>query len=118
VAVRFSAFQTQEQSRDHCFTATHVAVTTTPSHTNLPSLRGEQGRVKLSGTILMQRRGTTRLARLGARHPGATTHNSRASADRIAMMITSKVFLGCCLATLWRSLGKQMHTSKVVHQSA
>jgi hypothetical protein len=100
----------EEQPGSHCFTATQVAVTTTPSHTRLPSLRGEQGRVRLSGTILMQRPGTTRLARLGAGHPGA-------SADRIAMMITSKVFLGCCLAELWRRLRKQMHTSKVLHQS-
>jgi hypothetical protein len=52
--------------------STQVAVTTRPSHTSFPSARCTHGRVKLCTLIFMQRRGTTKLARLGATHPVAS----------------------------------------------
>ena len=61
--------------------STHVAVTTTPSQTSFPSARCTQGRVKLWTLIFMQRRGITKLARLGAIHPVATMQTVRIKAS-------------------------------------
>jgi hypothetical protein len=60
--------------------STQVAVTTTPSQTNFPSARCTHGRVKLCTLIFMQRRGTTKLARLGATHPVARVQRIRINA--------------------------------------
>ena len=69
------------QFPDQWDASTQVAVTTTPSQTNFPSVRCTQGRVKLCTLIFMQRRGTTKLARLGAIHPVARLQTIRIRAS-------------------------------------
>jgi len=86
------------QFSDQWGASRQVAVTTTPSQTNFPSARCTHGRVKLCTLIFMQRRGTTKLARLGTIHPVARVQTIRINAVVVFRELADRGGEACLLS--------------------